>query len=216
MRASREHRAERLQESADKARSVAGRLASEGSRMAEAIPMGQPILIGHHSERRDRAYREKIGAKFEASNKAYNRAEYLEGRAEAAANNTAIYADAVDPVADLDARIAELEQHRAEIKARDHASWELSNLGANIRRLKERRTSLAAMKSRERVERLVGEVRVVEDPDIARIQLFYPGKPDQASRDRLKRNGFRWAPSDGSWQRQLNSAGRRAAQEVLR
>lgn len=216
MRASREHRAERLQESAEKARERAAVAQGASDKIAERFYMGQPIIIGHHSEKGARRDHERCDNLMRKTIKESNRANELDRRAEAAANNTAIYADAADPVADLDARIAELERRRVEIKARDHASWELSNLGANIRRLKERRASLAAMKSRERVERMVGGVRVVEDPDLARIQLIYPGKPDEATRDRLKRNGFRWAPSEGAWQRQLNNAGRRAAQEVLR
>lgn len=32
----------------------------------------------------------------------------------------------------------------------------------------------------------------------------------------LKQNGFRWAPSQGAWQRLLNENGRRAAREVVR
>lgn len=36
------------------------RLYSSATDMASVIPMGQPILIGHHSEKRDRRYREKI------------------------------------------------------------------------------------------------------------------------------------------------------------
>ena len=32
--------------------------------MADIIPFGQPILIGHHSERGDRSYRAKIYANF--------------------------------------------------------------------------------------------------------------------------------------------------------
>lgn len=37
-----------------------------------------------------------------------------------------------------------------------------------------------------------------------RLQVFFDGKPDEAARDELKANGFRWAPSVGAWQRQLN------------
>ena len=32
----------------------------------------------------------------------------------------------------------------------------------------------------------------------------WEAKPDEAARDELKANGFRWAPSVGAWQRQLN------------
>lgn len=37
-----------------------------------------------------------------------------------------------------------------------------------------------------------------------RLQLFFDGKPDAAVRAELKSCGFRWAPSVGAWQRQLN------------
>lgn len=73
----------------------------------------------------------------------------------------------------------------------------------------------AKLKASPRREYMRGMVKVIEDPDIARIQLIYPGKPDQATRDKLKTHGFRWAPSEGAWQRQLNSAGRAAASAVL-
>jgi hypothetical protein len=215
MRASREQRAERLAESADKARAKGAAAYGASAKIAERFYGGQPILIGHHSEkgaRRDHERSDNLMRKAIAEDK---RADDLDRRAEAAANNTAIYADAEDPVAEIDARIAELEARREKIKARPHESWELSNLGANIRRLEARRTELAALKASPRVERMVGAVKIIEDPDLARIQLVYPGKPDEATRDKLKANGFRWAPSERAWQRQLNNAGRYAAERVL-
>ena len=42
-------------------------LARESSKMSEAIPFGQPILIGHHSETRDRNYRARISKKMDAA-----------------------------------------------------------------------------------------------------------------------------------------------------
>ncbi len=46
-----------------------------------------------------------------------------------------------------------------------------------------------------------------------RLQLFFDDKPGDADRAALKGNGFKWAPSQGAWQRQLTrntiySAGR--------
>lgn len=215
MRASREQRAERLAERAEKKRAESDHVAARAQKMQDAIPLGQPILIGHYSEKRDRNYRAKMGRAWDKAGQLSREATDLDRRAEAAASNTAIYADAKDPVAEIDARLAELEAKREAIKARPHASWELSNLGANIRRLQARRAELAKVKATPRTERMVGMVKVIEDPDIARIQLVYPGKPDESTRDKLKVNGFRWAPSEGAWQRQLNNAGRAAAERVL-
>lgn len=215
MRASREGRAERLTERAAKKRAESEVLANRAKTMQDAIPFGQPILVGHHSEKRDRNYRAKIGRTWDRAGDAWKESEDLARRAEAAAANDAIYADAEDPVADLNRKIECLEREREEIKARPHQSWELSNLGANIRRLAARRDELVKLKASPRREYMRGTVKIIEDPDIARIQLVYPGKPDEATRDKLKAHGFRWAPSEGAWQRQLNAAGRSAASAVL-
>jgi len=215
MRASREQRAERLAERAERKRAESDQLAARAKKMQDGIPFGQPILVGHHSEKRDRNYRAKIGRTWDRAGDAWKESQDLERRANAAASNNAIYADSANPVADLNRKIECLEREREEVKARPHQSWELSNLGANIRRLVARRDELAKLKATERREYMRGAVRVIEDPDIARIQLVYPGKPDQVTRYRLKVYGFRWAPSEGAWQRQLNNAGRAAASAVL-
>jgi hypothetical protein len=249
MLASRLSRAERYAERAEKAREEANRLYSEGSRMASVIPMGQPILVGHYSEKRDRAYRGRIDGKFRKASETESRAADLEYKANAAANNTAIYADDPEAVREIDAKLEKMKAEREMMKKcnvcvrkGDRAGllelvhneraveklfepdfcgrlgfpdFELTNLGANIRRLEKRRAELVTLKATGKTERMAGDVRIVEDPEIARIQLFYPGKPDEATRDNLKANGFRWAPSEGAWQRQLNNSGRWAAERVL-
>jgi hypothetical protein len=48
-----------------------------------------------------------------------------------------------------------------------------------------------------------GEVKINQQDN--RLQVFFDGKPDAATRDELKHNGFRWSPNAGAWQRQLNS-----------
>lgn len=47
-----------------------------------------------------------------------------------------------------------------------------------------------------------------------RVQFIFDSKPDAETRDLLKANGFRWAPSQGAWQRQLTPAGKAAAERV--
>lgn len=83
-------------------------------------------------------------------------------------------------------------------------SFELSNNGANIRRMKARREQIAASKSAP-VESTGGSLARLEDsPANNRVRLFFPGKPDADVRGRLKASGFRWAPSLGCWQAYRN------------
>jgi hypothetical protein len=48
--------------------------------------MGQPILRGHHSEKRDRAYRDRAFGNLEASFREADKAEHWTGRSDAAAS----------------------------------------------------------------------------------------------------------------------------------
>ena len=61
--------------------------------MSRVIPFGQPILVGHHSEKSDRAYRGRITNKFQKSFEESEKAKKLKGRAFAAENNTSISSD---------------------------------------------------------------------------------------------------------------------------
>lgn len=47
--------------------------------------------------------------------------------------------------------------------------------------------------------------QVIRNKAEMRLQLIFDGKPDEKTRDTLKSNGFRWAPSCMAWQRLLNS-----------
>lgn len=55
--------------------------------------------------------------------------------------------------------------------------------------------------------------RAEANTEMNRLQLFFEEKPDDKQRAELKRHGFKWAPSQDAWQRQLTdnaiySAGR--------
>lgn len=102
---------------------------------------------------------------------------------------------------------------------RGFAAYALSGELAEIKRLESRLATIEADRARGTVERshntTAGALRVVENGDAARIQLFFDGKPDAATRDLLKSSGFRWAPSEGAWQRHLNNGGRYAASRIV-
>lgn len=92
----------------------------------------------------------------------------------------------------------------------------LANNNANIRRLEGRIKSLQKTKSQGTRESENKFFKVKENVEAMRIQLFFEGKPEPEVRDILKSNGFRWAPSVGAWQRQLNNNGKYAVERVIR
>jgi hypothetical protein len=97
------------------------------------------------------------------------------------------------------------------------ASYQLSNNNANIRRMKERVAHLERNATREtnEVEREDG-VKIIQNAEINRLQIFFPGKPDAAIRSNLKAHGFRWSPNEGAWQRHLSNSAIWAAEHALK
>mgnify|MGYP004541284587 FL=1 len=97
-------------------------------------------------------------------------------------------------------------------------SYSLQSVGAKIKAARERLEGIE--KAREQQEN--GEAVTVsgngytytENGEAMRVQFVFEGKPDEQTREVLKRNGFRWAPSQGAWQRQLTQNGKHAAAQV--
>lgn len=88
-------------------------------RMASAIPMGQPILIGHHSERRDRRYRERIGSKLRQGGESADMARHHKAKADGIERQleTSIFSDDSDALDAIRSRIAQREAEAAHIVA---------------------------------------------------------------------------------------------------
>ena len=68
----RQARYERLLKAAERASMESQSLHNQAHEMASVIPFGQPILIGHYSEGRDRRYRARIENKFRKGFELYN------------------------------------------------------------------------------------------------------------------------------------------------
>lgn len=90
-------------------------------------------------------------------------------------------------------------------------SFELSNNNAEIRRTRARIEELKRHGEKDYSGWTFDGGRVEANKEANRLQIFFDGKPDEATREELKANGFRWAPSAGAWQRQLNDNAYRAA-----
>lgn len=76
-----EARAGRMEDRATSAAAESNSAATRSHQMMDAIPMGQPILVGHYSEGRDRRYRERAWNLMGKAVAASERAKYYEGRA---------------------------------------------------------------------------------------------------------------------------------------
>lgn len=94
-------------------------------------------------------------------------------------------------------------------------TYELTNSNANIKRVKQRIETLEAVKASKPIEEEHDGYTYRENAEAMRVQFRFDGKPDDETRALLKRNGFRWAPSHGVWQRQLNDNGKYAAHRVM-
>lgn len=64
-------------------------------------------------------------------------------------------------------------------------------------------------------EECICGVRVVHNTTLERIQLIFPGRPDDETRADLKSSAFRWSPREGAWQRKLTRNGVWAANGIL-
>lgn len=270
-----EAKRQRLLDAADRAEKKANAAYGRADLREEksGIPLGQPILVGHHSERRHRRAIERADNAMRASIEADKRAKELRDRADSVGKG-GISSDDPEAIAKLQAKIDSatenqtfmreankvirravkkgisdadnpaFEDYRAELAALNNGvmnsstaaemlkpdfagrigfpAFQLQNNGANIKRMQQRVDQLrAAQKAaeaaggEEKRASYQGLCEVVENFEANRIQILFDGKPSAEVRAELKGNGFRWAPSQNAWQRQLNNAGRYAAKRFL-
>lgn len=119
-------------------------------------------------------------------------------------------------------QIADLKWH-IENYGVPYPSFLLTNNNAKIRNTKARITQLERLKNAaktaedQKQDKYTGlPFKVVENAEIMRLQLFFDGKPDAETRAILKKNGFRFAPTqNNAWQRQLTNNAKYALQRVI-
>lgn len=250
-------KAARYQDLATRHGMQAEQLSERAHSMSDCIPMGQPILVGHYSEKRDRNFRARIQRTWEKSVEERDKAQYYQGKAARAEDPRAISSDAPDAIELLKEQLTKLEYLRDKAKEinkialsrrkgytdeqktadlvalgmqdktaalllePDFAgrigvpSYKLTNTGAEIRRIKERIAKLEKDKESVTTERTIGDVRIVDNVEENRVQVFFPGIPTPEIRKSLKSYGFRWSPSAGCWQAYRNNRSEWALMQVL-
>lgn len=95
-----------------------------------------------------------------------------------------------------------------------YPAYALQNNNANIRRIRGRIEELKKRSENTPEGWEFDGGRVVMNTTENRLQIIFDGKPDADVRTELKGEGFRWAPSQGAWQRQLTDNAMRAARRL--
>jgi hypothetical protein len=239
-----EAKRERLEARAAKARAESQAGFSAAKSIADGIPMGQPILVGHHSEKRHRRDIKRIDSGMRKGIENQDKAARLESRA-ASVGEGGISSDDPDAADKLRERLVELEAQREMAKKVNRSfrtgkacpgvsaallktaqetmkqcPWlsspmDTKNTSANIRRVKARIAELEKEEAREEAEPVEGEgFRIEEDAFDNRVRFFFDERPSKEVCRKMRRAGFRWSPTAGAWQRHLNNAGRYAAKRM--
>lgn len=118
-----ERKAELRREWAEKREQRANAAYSRASAIGSMIPMGQPILVGHHSEKRHRADLNKIDNAMRDSVESSKMAEHHESKADGIERQlaTSIFSDDPDAVEALEAKAAAIDAECETMKAANKA-----------------------------------------------------------------------------------------------
>lgn len=218
----REAKKERYEELAEKNHKLASEQSDQAKKMADVIPFGQPILVGHHSEGRDRRYRAKIEKKWEKSVETSNKAEHYDDKVKSMSLNRAISRDDPQAVEKLKAKIErERETHKAAKNKRkefrdnkeelikkltDREYWSkyyllesyMTGATVEIKRCEGRIAEIQALEKIPDIDEKINNIRLYTEDGRIRIDFGY--KPDEDIRTQLKRHSFKWSPYNQVWQ----------------
>jgi hypothetical protein len=93
--------------------------------------------------------------------------------------------------------------------------FDTSNINQEIKRNRDRLTQIQRVKDAGTSETEYNGFKVVENSELMRLQIIFDDKPEAETRDILKSNGFKWAPSQSAWQRQLTSNAKYSLKKVV-
>lgn len=185
--------------------------------------MGEPVKIGHHSEKRHRKLLERADNDMKSSFEHFETANYYESKIKSVNSNTTINSD--DPEA-LQKLKDKLEKAQAEHqgykdynkKAKKEGketfrSYVLQNSNGRMKGIKTRIEILEKQEQKVKDFAESGEIKkqnfdsgeVVHNIIENRLQILFDEKPNEEIRAKLKRYGFRWSRNNMAWQRQLTN-----------
>jgi hypothetical protein len=200
--------------------------------LQSVIPLGQPILVGHHSEGRHRAHLKRIDSAYRKGTEAYDKAAYYEKKATNARKSRSISGGDPEAMNRYQKKLENLLKTQAYMKGVNKAwkqgkaaliafglsesesenlasdtkkpcpTWMLSNNSAEIRRVKEQIEALKKLDSMDEENIKFNGGEMVINVEINRVQFIFDDIPAPEKRALLKSRGFKWSPSQKAWQRQ--------------
>lgn len=213
----REARKLRYEELSKKAEERSSQYSNSTANRILAMTPGQPIIIGHHSEKKARRLHERAWEDTRKSIEEDRKSQYYKERAESVENSKVIYNDDPNAIEKLKDKLNYLEKQKELIKAdEEHESWQLQNIGARIRETKRR---IARLEKLEEIEFKGIEFaggKAIHNKEINRIQLVFDEIPDENIRTALKGRGFHWSRREGAWQRQYTQNAINATNRLIR
>lgn len=195
-------RRERYATLAEKKQEESNQAYQKAKSMGDMIPFGQPILVGHHSERGHRKALDTINNNMRKSIELDGKVDYYKNKAEQYGTHGISSEDPEalqklkEKLLDAQTEHSMLKQKRKQGKAE---AYELSNSNGRIRAIKQRIETMEKMQEREEVSKK-GEGWVIFEDD-SRIQYKSDTIPDEPLRNDLKRYGFKWSPTRKAWVR---------------
>lgn len=143
------------------------------------------------------------------------KAKYYEDKINLLKNNNSISSDDPQAIKKLEIKLKSLIDYKAKVKAREHRPYELQNLNQQIRNVKERIKQLKELEKLKFNDIIFTGGKVIHNKEQNRIQFIFNDIPDETIRTLLKHNGFKWAKSQGAWQRLFNKNGIYATNRIL-
>ena len=142
-----------------------------------------------------------------------------------------IKSDDANAIEKLQEKLAKaLEEHQGykdyNIKARKEktqplAPYVLQNSNGRIKAIRdriahlERLAAIAAATPKEEQTTETNGIKIIDNIEAQRLQIIFNGKPSAEVRNELKKNGFRWCPTNSAWQRYRSNEAIRIAKEIV-
>ena len=178
---------------------------------------GQPIIIGHHSEKKARRLHEKAWEDIRKSIQEDKKKDYYKDKIKTINNSRVIYGDDPNAIEKLKSKLESLQREKELVKADpEHTSFQLENYNASIRETKRRIKRLEELENIEFKDIEFNGGRATHNKDINRIQIFFDEIPNEEIRKELKSNGFHWSRYEGAWQRQYTQNTIKATDRLIR